>query len=150
MGKGPKFIPKAKSLSTSQRQQKSLKPEPKLPNLTTGWFGPSSVLSASMITRRDAIRRDAGIQSWTPKQRSLTTEYCRTYVQRFFKCADENGAWRGNQFLSPSFKFFDRRIHTMERDIVVAATNAKKTLTTSMAEIAAEYLKSRSICYHSV
>ena len=120
LGMGPKFIPKARSLSTTEV------------------LGACAKLNYRMVRaferfvrldehkRRDAIRRDAGIQPWTPKQRSLTTEYCRTYVQRFFKCADENGAWRGNQFLSP---FFDRRIHSMERDIVAAATNAKKTLT---------------------
>lgn len=120
LGKGPKFIPKARSISTTEV------------------LGACAKLNYRMVRaferfvrlddhkRRDAIRRDAGIQPWAPKQRSLTTEYCRTYVQRFFKCADENGAWRGNQFLSP---FFDRRMHSMERDIVAAATNAKKTLT---------------------
>jgi hypothetical protein len=39
---------------------------------------------------------------------------------------DENGAWKGNQFLSP---YFDRCIRTMERHILAPATNAKKALT---------------------
>ena len=120
LGKGPKFIPKARSLSTAEV------------------LGACARLNYRMVRaferfvncdnhkRRDAIRREAGIQSWTPKQCPLTTGYCQTYVQRFFKCADENGAWRGNQFLSP---YFDRRIHTMEREIVATATNAIKTLT---------------------
>ena len=120
MGKGPRFIPKARSLSTTEV------------------LGACARLNYRMVRAferfvkrndhncRDVIRREAGIQSWTPKQCSLTTEYCRTYVKRFFKCADENGTWRGNQFLSP---FFDRCIRTMERDIVASTTNARKTLT---------------------
>ena len=97
MGKGPRFIPKARSLSTTEV------------------LGACARLNYRMVRAferfvkrndhncRDVIRREAGIQSWTPKQCSLTTEYCRTYVKRFFKCADENGTWRGNQFLSPFF-----------------------------------------------
>ena len=119
LGKGPKFIPKARSLSTTEV------------------LGACARLNYRMVRtferfvrradheRRDAIRKETGIQSWTPKQRSLTVEYCRTYVQRFFKCMDENGAWRGNQFLSP---FLDRCIRTMERDIVASTTSARKTL----------------------
>ena len=71
------------------------------------------------------VQREAGIQPWIPRRRSLTMEYCRTYVQRFFKCAEENPAWRGNQPLSP---FFEQHLRTMERDIVEATTKAKKLL----------------------
>ncbi len=47
-------------------------------------------------------------------------------MSRFFECAHASGAWRGNQFLSP---LFDRHLRTMERDIVAAATSARKFLT---------------------
>jgi len=120
LGKGPRFIPKAGSLSTTEV------------------LGACARLNYRMVRAferyvkrqeyecKDAIRREEGIQQWTPKQRSLSTEYCRTYVTRFFKCVEENGVWNGNQFLSPCF---DRHIRTIERDIVAAATCAKKTLT---------------------
>jgi hypothetical protein len=120
LGKVPKFIPKARSLSMTE----VLGACAKLNYRMVRAF--EHIVRLDDHKRRDAIRRDAGVQSWTPKQRSLTMELCRTYVQQFFKCADENGAWRGNQFLTP---YFDRRIYTMERDVVAAATNATKTLT---------------------
>ena len=48
------------------------------------------------------------------------------HVQRFFKYAEENGAWRGNEFISP---LFQAHLRTMERDILMAATKAKKLVT---------------------
>ena len=97
LGKGSRFIPKAGPLSTTEV------------------LGACARLNYRMVRAferyvkrkehecKDAILREKGIQQWTTKQRSLSTEYCRTYVARFFKCADENGVWNGNQFLSPSF-----------------------------------------------
>ena len=76
--------------------------------------------------RKEAIRRKSGTQQWTPMQRSLSTEYCRTYVSRFFKCAEVNWTWKGSSFLSP---LFEQHMRTMERDIVAAANSAKKSLT---------------------
>ena len=120
LGKGPRFIPKARLLSMKEV------------------LGACARLNYRMVraferhvkreehVRKDAIRRAEGIQQWTPKQCSLSTEYCRTYVTRFFKCANQNGVWNGNQFLSPAF---DRHLRTLERDIVAAATSAKKVLT---------------------
>ena len=120
LGKGPKFIPKARALSTTEV------------------LGACARLNYRMVRAferyvkrdeyrcKDAVRRESGIQQWTPKRCSLSTEYCRTYVTRFFKCADGNGAWQGNQFLSPCL---DRRIRNLERDIVASATSARKAIT---------------------
>lgn len=120
LGKGPRFIPKARSLSTTEVLGACARLNYRLVRAFERY------VNREEYKRREATRREAGIQQWTPKQRSLSTEYCRTYVSRFFKCAHESGAWRGNQFLSP---LFDRHMRTMERDIVAAATSARKFLT---------------------
>ena len=86
----------------------------------------SRYVNRKKCKRKKAIRRELGNQQWTPKQRSISTEFCRTYVSEFFQCADVNLTWKGNQFLSP---LFERHMRTMERDIVAAATSAKKSIT---------------------
>jgi len=120
LGKGPRFIPKARPLSTTE----VLGACAKLKYRMVRAF--ERHVKKKEYEHMDAVRRAEGIQPWTPKQRSLSAEYCRTYVTRFFKCADEDGAWKGNQFLSPAF---DRHLSTIQRDIVAAATNAKRSLT---------------------
>jgi len=119
LGKGPKFIPKARPLTSKEV------------------LGACARLNYRMVRaferfiRRDryehmkALQRECGIQDWFPKQRSLTTEYCRTYVKGFFRCSDAYGPWGGNQLLSP---YFDRSISNIERDIIAVATAAKKSL----------------------
>jgi hypothetical protein len=119
LGKGPKFIPKARPLTSKEV------------------LGACARLNYRMVRaferfiRRDryehmkALQRECGIQDWFPKQRSLTTEYCRTYVKGFFRCSDAYGPWGGNQLLSP---YFDRSISNIERDIIAVAAAAKKSL----------------------
>ena len=120
LGRGPRFIPKARALSTTEVLGACARLNYRLVRAFERY------VNRNEYKRKEAIRRELGIQQWAPKQRSLTTEYCRTYVSRFFKCADVNGTWKGNQFLSP---LFERHMRTMERDIVAAATSAKKSLT---------------------
>ena len=86
LGKGPKFIPKAKSLSTSEVLE------------ACAIFKFRMVRAFERFVRKkelkfmDDMRQEAGIIPWTPKRRSLDFEYCNTYVRQFFKCAEENSA----------------------------------------------------------
>ena len=119
LGKGPRFIPKAGLLSVKEM------------------LGACARLNYSIVRAferhvkreeyvcKDAIRRAERIQQWTPEWCSLSTEYCQTYVTLFFKCANQNGVWNGNQFLSPAF---NRHLRTLERDIVAVAPALKKFL----------------------
>lgn len=119
LGKGPKFIPKAKSLSSKEVLNACAKLNYRLVRTFERFIRRNEIL------QKDAIRREAGIQKWTPKQCSLSGDHCRTYVTQFFKCADENGSWKGNQMLSP---MFDRCLRNFERDVIRIATDAKRTL----------------------
>jgi len=119
LGKRPKFIPKAKTLSTKEVLGACARLNFRL------------VRAFERFIRRDeqehkeATQREAGIQQWIPRKGLLTVEYCRTYVKRFFKGEDDKGVWQGNQFISP---VFDRCIKSLEKDILAATVNAKKTL----------------------
>ena len=120
LGKGPRFIPKARSLSTAEVRGACSRLGYRLVRAFERY------IRKDYLKERDKALCDAGIQNWTPKRRSLTVEFCRTYVSRFFKCTlPDGGAWRGNQLLSP---LFDRCICNIERDIVAAATEARRLL----------------------
>ncbi len=119
LGKGPKFILKANALSPSEVSGACIKLNYRLVRAFERF------IRRDEYAHKDALLRETGIQKWTPKQRSLSVEYCRTYVKQFFKCAEENGAWRGNQMLSPAF---ERCTRDMEKDIIAAAACARKTL----------------------
>jgi len=119
LGKGPKFIPKASSLTSREVLNACARLNYRLVRAFERFVRKED------YKKKDALRRETGIQSWTPKQRSLSAEYCRTYVKHFFKCTDEYGAWKGNQMLTPAF---DRCIRNLERDILSTTTIAKKTL----------------------
>ena len=120
LGKGPRFIPKAKSLSEDEVRGACAR------------LGYRMVRTFERFIRKDFHEKrkrtmeDAGIRKWTPKQISQSVEQCRSYVSRFFKCdMPGGGAWQGNQGLSP---FFDRCISRIETDIVAAAAGARKIL----------------------
>ena len=119
LGKGPKFIPKAHSLSSKEIFEACAKLKFRL------------VRAFERYIRRDEhkymedIRRETGIQQWTRNQLSRPIEFYHTYVKHFFKCNDDRGAWAGNQMLSP---MFDRCLRKLEKDIVNTAYNAKKSL----------------------
>lgn len=64
---------------------------------------------------RDKAQLDVGIQAWTPKQRSLSATYCRSYVSRFFsRTLNEGRDWKGNEMMAP---LFERCLINIERDI---------------------------------
>jgi hypothetical protein len=78
------------------------------------------------FAQRDRAQRDAGIQTWTPKQQSLSVVYCRSYVSNFFRCTLKgSGTWKGNQIRSP---FFAQCLSNIERDIVATTTRVRKLL----------------------
>ena len=120
LGRGPKFIPKARPLLKSEVQEACAR------------LGFRLVRAFQRYANQGAIgymceaRREAGIQDWRPKQDSLSTADCRQYVQDFFKCNSERSVWRDNFDLSPAF---DRHIRRLEVDILEASTRAKKLLT---------------------
>jgi hypothetical protein len=68
-------------------------------------------MSREDITKRKAqAMKEAGIRTWVPRQRSLSMEFCRSYVARFFKCQKQDGGlWQSNQF------FHLPLIHVSER-----------------------------------
>ena len=119
LGKSPKFIPKAGKLRPLEVLGACARLQFRM------------VRAFERFVRRrgrqdmETARQEAGIQPWMPKQSSLTVEQCRMHVQRFFKYAEENGAWRGNEFISP---LFQTHLRTMERDILMAAAKAKKQI----------------------
>ena len=84
LGKGPRFIPKSRALSTTEVLGACARLNYRLVRALQRF------VNRKECKRREAIRREMGIQ-----QRSLSTEYCRAYVSRFFKCADVNGTWKG-------------------------------------------------------
>jgi hypothetical protein len=117
LGKGPRFIPKAKSLSEDEVRGAFAR------------LGYRMVRTFERFIRKDFHEKrkrtmeDAGIRKWTPKQIPQSVEQCRSYVSRFFKCnMPGGGAWQGNQGLSP---FFDRCIRRIETDMVAAAAGAR-------------------------
>lgn len=121
LGKTPRFIPKARSLSDLEVHGACAR------------LGFRLVRAFERFVRKDyhklrnEAQREAGIQKWTPKQRSLSVEHCRSYVSRFFKCTlYGGGCWQGNQMLSPSF---EKCVDNLERDIVAVAAEARKSLT---------------------
>ena len=119
LGKGPKFIPKAKTLSSREVLDACARLNYRLVRAFERF------VRKKESEHKKALLRETGIQQWAPKQSSLSAECCRTYVKHFFKCADENGVWKGNQMLSPAF---DRCIRKLETDILAVATSAKKSL----------------------
>ena len=86
LGKGPKFIPKASSLTSREVLNACARLNYRLVRAFERFVRKED------YKKKDALRRETGIQPWTPKQRSLSAEYCRTYVKHFFKCTDEYGA----------------------------------------------------------
>ena len=121
LGKGPKFIPKARPLSTEEVQGACARLNYRLVRTFE-----------RHINRREhelkqQMRQVAGIQKWCPKQRQLTVTECQTYVRDFFRCAlpPNGGVWKGNQLLSPAF---DRCICNLEKDVVASTTRAREAL----------------------
>ena len=122
LSKGPRFIPKAKSLPDKEVQVQG----------GCAKLGFRMVRAFECYVRRDCLavrdktQRDAGIQSWTPKQRSLSATYCRSYVSSFFRrTLNGGGAWKGNEMRSPCF---ERCLKNIERDIVATAARTRKLL----------------------
>ena len=123
LGKGPKFIPKARSLSTEEVQGACARLKYRLVRSFERY------INEKEHERKERMRQEAGIQKWRPKQRQLTVTECQTYVKNFFRGAlpPNGGVWKGNQLLSPAF---DRCICNLERDVVVCATRAREALHT--------------------
>ena len=120
LGKGPRFVPKAKSLSKAEVQGACAKMGYRLVRAFERY------VRKDYFALRDKAQRDAGIQHWTPKQQSLSAVYCRSYVSSFFRCTLKGGgAWKGNQMMSP---FFEQHLNNIERDIVATATRTRKLL----------------------
>ena len=119
LGKGPKFTIKAKSLTTKEVRGACAKLNYRLVRAF------SRYVYEKDYNKMDETRRAAGLQPWSPKQNYTTPEFCRSYVDRFFLCADQRGAWMHNHQLSP---LFELRMRELERGIVAAATEARKRL----------------------
>ena len=120
LGKGPRFIPKAKSLSKTEVQGACAKLGYRMVRAFERY------VRKDYLAARDKAQRDDGIQTWTPKQRSLSATYCRSYVSCFFRrTLKGGGAWKGNEMMSP---LFERCLKNIERDIVATATEARKLL----------------------
>lgn len=119
LGKGPKFIPKANTLSMKEVLGACAKLNFRLVRAFERF------IRRDEHKRKEAMQHDAGIQPWNPIRRSLTVEYCQAYVKQFFRAEDAGGVWQGNQFLSP---LFDRCIRSIEKDVIQAATSAKRSL----------------------
>ena len=119
LGKGPKFIPMAGTLDKMEVQNACAI----LKYQVVGAF--ERHMLQDWYDVQDAMRREAGIQPWSPKRPPLQAEFCQEHVKRFFKCSEVNGLWRGNQYLSP---YFELRINEMEQNIITAAEIAKTTM----------------------
>ena len=119
LGKGPKFTIKANTLAIKEVRDACAKLNYRMVRAF------SRYVYKADYNNMDQARQAAGIQPWSPKKNYLTPEFCRTYVDNFFLCADGRGAWMYNHQLSP---LFDLRLRELERRIVAAATEAKQSL----------------------
>lgn len=118
LGKGPAFIPKPKPLSTTEVQGACARLGFRLVRAFERY------VEGDYHALKEQEMRAEGIQKWTPKRSALSVQYCRSYVANFFKCqkrGNKEGAWQGNQFLSP---FFDRCIKNFEYDTLEVAATA--------------------------
>jgi hypothetical protein len=97
LGKGPRFIPKARSLSTTEVQTACARLGYRLVRAFERY------VDGGYHEMRMQAMKEEGIRSWTPRQRQLSASFCRSYVSSFFKCQRvDGGAWRSSQFFSPS------------------------------------------------
>lgn len=122
LGKGPAFIPKPKPLSTTEVQGACARLGFRLVRAFERY------VEGDYHALKEQEMRAEGIQKWTPKRSALSVQYCRSYVANFFKCqkrGNKEGAWQGNQFLSP---FFDRCIKNFEYDTLEVAATVRKAL----------------------
>jgi hypothetical protein len=120
LGKGPRFIPKARSLTTTEVQTACARLGYRLVRAFERY-----VDGGYHEMRRQAMKEE-GIRAWAPRQRQLSASFCRSYVSSFFKCQRvDGGAWRGNQLLSPSL---DRCISSIEYDIISTASTVRTCL----------------------
>ena len=119
LGKGPKFILKAKSLSSTEAREAGDKLKYRLVRAF------SRYVYKEEYRRKEEAQRNAGIQPWRPRQNYMTPEFCRSYVHDFFLCAEGRGAWMYNQHLSP---LFELRARELERGIIAAAIEARTNL----------------------
>jgi hypothetical protein len=120
LGKGPRFIPKARSLSTTEVQTACARLGYRLVRAFERY------VDGGYHERRTQAMKEEGIRSWTPRQRQLSASFCHSYVSSFFKCQRvDGGAWRSNQFLSP---LFDRCIRNIEYDFLASASTVRSNL----------------------
>ena len=77
-------------------------------------------------------------------QRLWRTEYCRTRVQLFFKCADDSVTKKEWRPVPISATGSAHTVHTMERDIAAAASSPKKSYSSAWI---AKYYWGRLLCY---
>ena len=80
LGKGPRFIPKARPLSTMEVRAACARLGYRLVRTFERY------VAKDWYAARDLLMEAQGIQKWTPRQRTLSTEHCRAYVANFFKC----------------------------------------------------------------
>jgi hypothetical protein len=120
LGKGPRFIPKARSLSKTEVQTACARLGYRLVRAFERY------VDGGYHEMRMQAMKEEGIRSWTPRQRQLSTSFCRSYISSFFKCQRvDGGVWRSNQFLSPSL---DRCIRNIEYDILTTASTVRSNL----------------------
>ena len=122
LGKGPRFIPKARSLSTTEVQTACARLGYRLVRAFERY------VDGGYHEMRMQAMKEEGIRLWTPRQRQLPASFCHSYVSSFFKCQRvDGGAWRSNQLLSP---FFDRCIRNIEydHDILTSASTVQSDL----------------------
>ena len=99
LGKGPKFMPIARSLRDVEVEDAIAGLQYRLVRAFERF------INKEEIEHRTAVRRAAGIQDWWPKRRKLSGDESIAYVRDFFNCAKgEKSAWRGNQPRAPTFK----------------------------------------------
>ena len=98
LGKGPKFTPTPSSLREADVSFAIAEMNFRLVRAFERF------VNKTELERKDAVRRDAGIQDWLPKRRKRSEEECRSYVQDFFNGAREFSSWRNNQGLVPSLR----------------------------------------------
>ena len=122
LAKGPDFIPKPRPLATMEVQGACAKLGYRLVRAFERY------IEGDERKQTEGETRDGEILHWTPRRPALSVQYCRSYVSGFFRCQKrglKDGAWQGNQFLSP---FFDRCICKLELDIAARAEEARKIL----------------------
>lgn len=114
LAKGPDFIPKPRPLTTAEVRGACARLGYRLVRAFERYVEADERKRKMLVMRESAEE----ILYWTPKRPVLSVQYCRSYVSGFFKCQKKgrnDGAWQGNQFLSP---FFDRCIRKLECDIL--------------------------------